>query len=376
MKICFITNSTISKHATMKRAFGMTKPLIALGHEVTIYLQDAIDNKEAISQCLGVSAKYFQPGSLLHERKQKQIFLQQHHFDVVHICGLGFRNAVLPIGKTFTVMDHVELESSLLGITQSRRLSQFALEGWSLLAYSGSVVASKYLNNLFNRRLNRLAQKRPILYLPYAYDPTSLGVKANSVQNLRAAYPGKKLIVYMGGMYSNYGCFEMLESFRTLAYQRHDFVALMLGRGPDLSSAIKFVKLHQLEQFVEFKGYIPEEEISSFLYGADVLLSPLHNTVSDWARCPSKLLMYIATQKPIVTCAIGEAWEYLGEDGFYYEPNSIDSMTNAIERAIEIEDYWKPAYDPHQHTWEVRVKIWLDWVEKQQLNSMSDDKVA
>ena len=374
MKICFITNSTISKHATMKRAFGMTKPLIASGHEVTIYLQDAIDNKEAISQCPGVSAKYFQPGSLLHERKQKQIFLQQHHFDIVHICGLGFRNAVLPTNKTFTIMDHVELESSLVGVPIARRFSQFVLEGWSLLAYSGSVAASKYLENLFYRRLNRITQKRPILYLPYAYDPTSLSIKDDSVQDLCTAYPGKKIIVYMGGIYRNYGCFEMLESFRTLSNQRNDFVALMLGRGPDMSSAVEFVKEHQLEQSIKFKGYVPEEEIPTFLYGADVLLSPLNDTISDWARCPSKLLMYIATQKPIVTCAIGEAWEYLGEDGFYYEPNSIDSMTNAIERAIEIEDSWQPAYDPHQHTWEVRVKTWLEWIEQQQLNSLTENK--
>jgi glycosyltransferase involved in cell wall biosynthesis len=362
MKICFVTSGVITQHATMKRAFGMANPLTALGHDVTICLQDAPDNLVAIAQCPNVSAYYFQPGSLTAERRQKHKFLNQHHFDVVHICGLGFRNAILPSPKSFTIMDHVELESSLVGISFLRKLAQFFLEEVSLLIYPGSVTASRYLERLFQKRLHDLSQVRPILYLPYAFDISQQKTENFTLQAFRYKYPNKKIIVYMGGIYRNYGCFEMLDAFLRLAAQRQDFIALILGKGPDFAAAVKFVQEHKLETFVEFQGYVPEKEVPIFLGGADVLLSPLNDTVADRARCPSKLLMYIATQHPIVTCAIGEALEYLGEDGFYYEPNSVASMISAIEKAFEKGDGWKPNYNPYEHTWDIRVQSWLTWI--------------
>lgn len=364
MQICFITSKTITTHTTMKRAFGMANPLTDLGHQVTIHLQDSADNREAVARYPAVKATYFQPGSALYERRQKQAFVRQNEFDVIHICGLGFRNAINPqgINKSLFLMDHVELESSLSEISLPRKLSLYFLEWKSLLAYEGSIVASRYLEYLFRRRLHRLGLRCPILWFPYAYDSYSFAPTDNSIAKLRASYPETKLIVYMGGLYQNYGCFEMLEAARLLQQQRSDFVFLILGKGPEQAIAKKFVQEHSLQEWVKFQGYVPEAELPTFLYGADVLLSPLHDTVTDWARCPSKILMYMATQKPIVTCRIGEAWEYLQEDGFYYEPNSVASMVATINKAMSVSHFWMPIYDPNEHTWKKRVNTWLDWI--------------
>jgi glycosyltransferase involved in cell wall biosynthesis len=364
MRICFITSKTITTHATMKRAFGMANPLTNLGHKVTIHLQNSADNREAIARYPGVEAVYFQSGSALYERRQKQIFVKQNQFDVIHICGLGFRNAINPqgINKPLFLMDHVELESSISNIYLPRKIALYFLEWKSLLAYEASIVASRYIEYLFRRRLHRLGLHRPVLWFPYAYDSYNFTSTNNSISKLRASYPEKKLIVYMGGLYQNYGCFEMLEAANLLQQQRSDFVFLILGKGPEEERAKEFVQEHRLQKWVKFQGYVPEVELPTFLHGSDVLLSPLHDTVTDWARCPSKILMYMATQKPIVTCRIGEAWEYLQEDGFYYEPNSIDSMVTTINKAMSISDDWMPTYDPNQHTWKKRVETWLDWI--------------
>ncbi len=348
----------------MKRAFGMANPLNQIGHDVTICLQKAEDNQEAMSRCPQAKAYYYHSGSALYERKQKQAFLEQNSFDVVHICGLGAGNAIVPsrIKNSLVVMDHVELESSIGWMPIKRRVSQTLLEWWSLFTYEASIVASKYLEYLFRRRLHRAGYRRPILWFPYAYDRDSLIPIDNNIECLRNQYQGRKIIVYMGGLYKSYGCFEMLEAFRKLAKEGDSFVALILGRGPEQDKARQFIKEHNLEKWVELKGYVPEIEIATFLYGADVLLSPLHDTVTDWARCPSKLLMYMATKRPIVTCPIGEAWEYLDNDGFYYEPDSVNSMVAAIKKAMSVSDFWIPTYDPTQHTWKNRVDTWLDWI--------------
>ncbi|WP_271792191.1 glycosyltransferase [Dolichospermum circinale] len=364
MKICFVTSKIITSHATMKRAFGMANPLTNMGHDVTICLQEAEDNREAMSRCPDTKSYYYHPGSPLYERQQKQAFLEQNSFDVVHICGLGIGNAIVPkfIKNSLVVMDHVELESSIKLMPLQRRLSQGFLEWWSLFVYQGSIVASRYLEFLFRRRLHRFGWRKPILWFPYAYDPDSLIPNDSDIEDLRNQYYGRKIVVYMGGLYKSYGCYEMLEAFHKLADQNSDFVALILGRGPEQDKVREFIQENKLEKWVEFKRYVPEMELPKFLYGADVLLSPLHDTVTDWARCPSKILMYMATKKPIVTCPIGEAWEYLNNDAFYYEPNSVNSMVAAIQKAMSISDSWKPGYDPSQHTWQTRVDSWLDWI--------------
>ena len=365
MKICFITSKTIIKHATMKRAFGMANPLCLLEHDVTICLQESEDNREAMSRCPLAQAHYYQAGSALYERRQKQIFLERNSFDVVYICGLGVGNAInaKPLKSSFVLMDHVELESSIKDMPIRRRISQGILEWWSLFAYDASIAVSRYLEFLFLSRLHLFGVSRPVLWFPYAYDPDSLSINNANVAYMHTKYPNKKLIVFLGGLYKHYGCFEMLEAFKRLSIHRSDFIALICGSGPEKENAISFVKENNLEKCVSFQGYIPEEEVSTFLYGADVLLCPLHDTATDWARCPSKLLMYMAAAKPIVTCAIGEAREYLGSDGFYYQPSSVESMVKTIEKALDAKD-WIPRYDPNLHTWEQRVDNWLNWIRE------------
>ncbi|MHC5861717.1 hypothetical protein, partial [Nostoc sp.] len=116
----------------MKRAFGMANPLCSLGHKVTICMQDSEDNKEAISKCPLAKEFYYQPGSALFERKQKQAFLEKNQFDIVYICGLGVGNAInpKPLQQSFVLMDHVELESSIKDMSIQRRISQSILEWW------------------------------------------------------------------------------------------------------------------------------------------------------------------------------------------------------------------------------------------------------
>lgn len=154
MKICFVTSRTITTHATMKRALGMANPLTALGHEVTICLQEAEENKEAMARCPDSKSFYYQAGFALQELSQKQAFLKEFSFDVIHICGLGNRNAIFPksLKNSLVIMDHSELESSMGESPLRRRIFQAYLEWYSLFAYEASIVASRYLEFLFRRR--------------------------------------------------------------------------------------------------------------------------------------------------------------------------------------------------------------------------------
>jgi glycosyltransferase involved in cell wall biosynthesis len=362
MHICFVTNSVITKHATMKRAFGLTPGLQARGCRVTICLEDHPDNRAEIAQLSGCSARYYQKGAFRQEYREKAKLIAQCDCDVVHICGLGWRNAFMQGANTAQfVMDHVELESSLRNNSFLKTRSQSLLEWASLFAYKNTVVASDYLQTLFEARARHLALGRRMMVLPYAGDvPNTWGTPEDGP--IRPSIQGKRVILYMGGLYKGYGCLDIVEALSGLLRRRQDWHAVLLGRGPEQLQISQMIERLGLEDRIELPGYATGETLNGYLAAADVFLCPLFDTVTDWARCPGKTYIYMMYGRPIVTCRVGESYKALGSDGFYYEPGDIESMTQAINSAVEIAREWRPSYDPSAHTWDARAERYLHWL--------------
>ena len=94
---------------------------------------------------------------------------------------------------------------------------------------------------------------------------------------------------------------------------------------------------------------------------AHAFVCPLRDTVQDWARCPSKLFMYLPFRKPILTSPIGEAKELLGDDAFFYNPGDVEGLAGAMRRALDT-DHFTMSLDPAAHTWQARVDQFLAWL--------------
>jgi glycosyltransferase involved in cell wall biosynthesis len=363
-RICFVTHASMERHATIKRSFGLAGPLTELGHRVSICLEDCEQNREAIEQIDGVQALWFQPAGLNLERSQKAALVSEGNFDAVHICGLGFRNAIPRTASRsgVTIMDHVELESALVNAPKTRRWAQYALEAWSLKHYPAQVVASEYLQDLWRKRCTRWRLCREVLYMPFAYDRqwrNRLG--QSSGQRARARFPGKKILFYMGGFHRAYGCYEMLGALEALRLKRRDVAAVLCGRGPEYQGALDYAGRQGLTDMTIMPGFVPESELMDYLAAADVLISPLQDTVADRARCPSKLYEYMVTNQPIVTCRIGENGHALGDSGYYYQPGNQASMTSALERAL---DGKRPGYQLEEHSWLARAQLYTQWLDR------------
>ncbi len=364
--ICFVTNASFDRHATIKRAFGMCGPLTDLGHKVTICLEDSAANREMMAQLGGVSALWFRRGSLIDERNQKTRLVRAKMFDVIHVCGLGYRNALYRANdsRIVTVMDHVELESALTNAPLTRRMAQYLLEWWSLKHYSAHVVASDYLRTLWERRTASLRIHREVLYLPFAYEERlKEDLAFHRSRDGQAMFPGKRLLFYMGGFHKAYGCYDMLEAILRLRGTRKDFVAVLCGRGPEFTAVQEFVARHGLSDIVKTPGFVPQAELSRYLSAASVMISPLQDTVADRARCPSKLYEYMITDRPIVTCRIGENGRALGSSGFFYRPSDSDSLATALGKALSVDEAWRPSYRVEEHSWMARSRRYAAWLD-------------
>ena len=114
--------------------------------------------------------------------------------------------------------------------------------------------------------------------------------------------------------------------------------------------------------------FVKEEDIPAYFTLADAFISPMNDTVQDWARCPSKLYMYLPYKKPIITCKIGEPYEVLKENGYYYTPGSEMSLSQSIMRLCQSGE-WHLNINPLNHEWRTRTIEFNKWFQQYFINS-------
>jgi glycosyltransferase involved in cell wall biosynthesis len=365
MKFCFVTNGVVTRHATMKRAFGLAPSLRDLGHEVDFVIEEAEDNRRAAARVPGARVlTYDGSGSALAVRNRKERLAGAKRYDVVHVCGLGWRNAVRPerLSAALVVMDHVEIESTLRDAPRLRCWLQARLERWSFTAYDAHIGASRYLETWLRQRLFAGGSTRPLLWLSYANDYHGEIPGSEVIDAVRAAHGERKIVLYFGNFYREYGFWEMIEAAQRLAATRSDFRLVLAGRGPEQAAGEAFVRRHGLGEMIRFVGFIQGGDAIAHLHAAHALLVPLADTETDWARCPGKLFISMTSGRPIVTAPVGEGREHFHDHSFHYRPGDSASMAAVINRALDTPQGWKPNYSAGDHSWTARAEQWLRWV--------------
>jgi len=364
MRICFVTTGDVESLATMKRATGMAQCLHAGGHPVGIIAWDTPNNRSRFllespeAEILWITANQ-KAGSELAEKKR---LLREWKPDVVYICAFGLRNAItrFNLKNAKILIEHSELAS---GIPRSfiSKCKELLFEFGSVIACDGLLCASRYLEGHFGRVKVRLGRKRlPLLYHPYAYNQHLSSALPDAESRIAEIKGDKKMVFYMGTLAKNYGIVDMLKGIKKLSYARQDFMFHVAGRGRHAEIAKEEAENLGVMDFVSFNGYVPECDIGTWLSLADVFLAPIYDTVQDKARCPSKVYMYIPYCKPVVTSKIGDPFELLGEDGFYFEPGDADDMADVLNRALDTELRYMHVV-PENHTWEARTSQFIEW---------------
>ena len=360
MRICFVNTGNIQSIATMKRSTGFAKPLMEMGNEVAIVALDCEINRARFnSECPNIDPLYYYTASRIKEVKQKIKLINEWKPDVVYVSSIGFRNFITKfnVNAKVVIVEHCELLSAIE--SQRFRFVYKLFENSCQYLYDGMIVASRYLEDYYVNKGFTI----PMLYSQWGYNPETLGkIDYDYLQKLKNQYTNKKVILYMGWLVMFYGFMEILEASLLLKSKHDNYKILILGDGCDKSIGEKFVKENHLEDTIEFLGYVSEETLlPTYLALADVFVSPLNDTVQDWARCPGKLFMYTNFKKPVVTCAIGEAKELFGDSGLYYNHNNIESFAHAIEKALIFPQ--GDLVDPSMHTWRERAKVFVDWLQ-------------
>ncbi len=142
-------------------------------------------------------------------------------------------------------------------------------------------------------------------------------------------------VVYSGAIAQQRGLDTVI---RALPYLKNSIPVklVIIGRGSDdaITGLKKLSRELDVEELVEWAGFIPHEEVPGFLNSCHVAVSPLPPLRAYEVSSPAKVVEYLATGLPVVATDILAHRRVInhGENGLLVLPQDPEAMASAIER--------------------------------------------
>jgi glycosyltransferase involved in cell wall biosynthesis len=168
----------------------------------------------------------------------------------------------------------------------------------------------------------------------------------------------KPIVLYSGHLQDYKGIPTILEVASSLPHYQF----MLVGGWPqDMERVRSICEARQLTN-VQLTGHVPQSDLPTYLYAADVLLLPTSQT---WklanTTCPLKLFDYMAVKKPIVASALPTIQTILRDrhNALLVQPDDPRSFKEAITTLIDHSSVAQTLagqahQDVQQYTWENR----------------------
>ncbi len=151
---------------------------------------------------------------------------------------------------------------------------------------------------------------------------------------------GKRLLVlYVGIMEIQDGVRLFIEAIHHLvSRQRHnDTHFVLVGSGPEIPKLKKLAAELGVDQYLEFTGLLPYDQVKPYLSTADVCVAPdPMNPLNDKSTM-IKILEYMGYGKPVVLFDLKEGRRTAGDGALYARPNDPIDFAAKIESLLDSE---------------------------------------
>jgi glycosyltransferase involved in cell wall biosynthesis len=267
--------------------------------------------------------------------------LIKHGFDIIHVHNPPdtlFLVAALykPFGKKF-IFDHHDLSSELY---QSRYEAKqgfitrvlLLLEKCSLKLADISIATNESYKRI---QIERGKAKPQNVYV--VRNGPNLKRFVEAPPNERLLSMNKFILCYIGCLNPQDGVDYLLRSLQYLLFRlnRKDFYCIIIGSGDSIEELKTLAIELSLDDYVEFTGFISDEDLLRNLSTADICVdpdpsSPL-NDVSTWI----KIMEYMTFGKPIVTYDLKETRFSARNAALYIEPNNEIEFAKGIAKLMD-----------------------------------------
>ena len=162
-----------------------------------------------------------------------------------------------------------------------------------------------------------------------------------------APSPGDRdfVITYLGNLSPRNGPYEMLDGVR-IALERGLPVRFVIvgssGKaGEDRGIRQACERDPVLRSKVEFRGYLPDDEVTRALVSSDALLFARPDDTCAKAAFPTRLPEYLVSGRPVIAAAVGDIPKYLrhGTDALLFPSGRSETIADHIGHLIALPDH-------------------------------------
>ncbi len=207
-----------------------------------------------------------------------------------------------------------------------------AIEAMYLAQAHAIVTASTVLADCASAWNRQGSEERgaPVVYIPNAIDVPAFR-QADGAPFRAQMQAGDRRLAGMVGNHQHWGEIDKVLSAAE-GLRDEEVLFLIAGRGPMLSRARQEARRQGLMN-VRFMGYIPPEQVAALMAALDVGLCPYASTPMDDARCPMRLIMYLAAGCTAVCTRLQEV-ERWGFEQVVLVEDSPEAFAAGVRQAL------------------------------------------
>lgn len=349
-------NPFLDSNAANNRFLGIAEELVNNNCKVEILILNCANNRNERNNITqnnlpnNIYCSYLAPYYIENKLMRKLFFklyfflfstllvkkiVKKNNYDILW---LGVHTRVTNIGlkifhlkKTFNFkIFHERSEYSWIGMGNNKRIHYKYLNEF-LPKIDCLAIMTKTLIDYYKDFLN---PRTIVIHLPMTVNLNRFN-KSDDTPSKKTNY-----IAYCGTMNNHKdGVNILIQSFAdiiNLFPNVNLYLAGELTPQEDCLMQQEIIKKYNATNRIVYKGALTKDEIPDFLLNATILAMARPKTKQTEGGFPTKLGEYLATGNPVCVTDIGEISNYLkdGESAYIAQPNSIESFTNVLKRAL------------------------------------------
>ena len=280
-------------------------------------------------------------------------FVENSDVEVLHVHDIQIAKAAISVSKRFGIKYNIDLHenrpeimkyykhvNSFLGkIFISPLRWKKAEESFVEKANKIVVVTENAKEELLSRV--KIDQKKIVVYPNTVRDDFYKNKKIDKV--LEKQYSKNFVITYVGNTSERRGLLTVIESLKNLRKTIPNIKLLIIGKSSFDYVLKKEIKKYDVEELVDFIGWVKENEIPNYLSISKLGLSPLHRNIHHDTTYANKIFQYISFGCPVVSSDVIAQSELVKKHniGVVFEDRNVMDLTKKIIQLYNEKDLFE-----------------------------------
>ena len=184
---------------------------------------------------------------------------------------------------------------------------------------------TKYTIEMGANNLN--AEFFPLGISPQFFKPVP---KSESLAQNLGIKNSDKVIGFIGTIYPFAGLDFLLKKFHIIKNEIKGVKFLIIGGGPHFNEIKSLIKKLNLESDVILTGFVKQEKLSEYISLFDICINPFVVNDTTDRIIPTKILEYMACQKPVLSTPLKGTVELLPDESFGIVYSSQNDFVNTL----------------------------------------------